>query len=143
MTIGLGALLKALQRKYDHSALEAIIGEGKLWPWFAPQGQELPYITLDPGAADVEYTMGTSRMETIPVSFSIWLSVDTFTSTQVLKTTLEYAEALIALYDDCSLDFGSDDWSLIRMGRTGYFIGPDPDRGWQIRLDYECMIEEV
>jgi hypothetical protein len=145
MTIGLGALLKALQLKFDDIGLDDTYGIETLtlWPWGAPEGVSAPFMTIAPGPVDVDYTMSSSRMETIPVSISTWLAKETFESPYVLAASLSYAEAIIALFDDCTLDFGSDNWSLIRMGRTGYFIGPDPDRGWQIRIDYECMIEEV
>ena len=142
---GMRAVLKAFQAKFDGSDLETLLDGGKLWPWGTPQGIELPYVTVTPDDVAVEYTMGsgTTRMETIPVSFSVWLSLDTFTTVNVLETTMNYYEALQALFDDCALDMSADGWSLLRMGRTGYFIGPDDDKGWQIRADYELLIEEV
>ena len=143
MTIGLGALLKALQTEYEGSALETAVGEGKLWPWGAPEKALLPYVTMVPGEVSVDYVMSASRMETIPVSFSVWLSPETFDTQNVLETTLTYCEALIATFDECTLDFSTDNWSLVRMGRTGYFIGPVEEKGWQIRVDYEVIIEEV
>ena len=144
MTIGLGALMKALQVKVASIVLDTPLTEPVvLWPWGAPEGIAAPYLTMEPKPVDVEYTMGSSRMETIPISISAWLAKETFETPYVLVASLSYAEGIIALFDDCSLDLSADNWSLIRMARTGYFIGPDPDRGWQIRIDYECMIEEV
>ena len=133
-------LIEALQALFDDSALASTLNG--LWFWVVPQGTELPYAVLTTGNVTVDYTMGasTDRAETIPVTITAWLGVDTYTDLQPAEWLLDTYEDLAAVFDDCALTM--HDWELVRCERTGYALESDPDGGWAVRVNYTILIEE-
>jgi len=135
------ALRNAIYAKCAGSALDTLIN-GQILYGKAPAGTRYPYVVFYRVSAGIEKTF-TEEYDNPLIQFSVF-SADPNSSNEVH----EIADAIKALYDECSLTITGSTLIYIKLQSD---VGPmeddsisqdGADGGWACHLDFEVMATE-
>jgi len=137
----LKALRNAIYAKCAGSALDTLIG-GQIYYGKAPTGTRYPYVVFSRVTGNIEKTF--SEEYDLPlIQFSAF-SANSTSSNEVH----DIAEAVKALYDECSLTITGSTLVWMRLQND---IGPldddsisqdGADGGWSCHLDFDVMVSK-
>jgi len=137
----LKALRNAIYAKCSGSTLDTLIN-GQIYYGKAPFGTRFPYVVFSRVTGNIEKTF-TEEYDLPLIQFSVFSATPTSSN-----EAHDIAEAVKALYDECSLTISGS--TLIWM-RLQSDVGPidddsisqdGADGGWACHLDFECMVSK-
>jgi len=133
------ALRNAIYAKCAGSALDTLIN-GQIYYGKAPTGTRYPYVVFSRVAGNIEKTF-TEEYDIPLIQFSVF-SANSSSSNEVH----EIADAVKALYDECSLTITGSTLVWMRLQND---VGPmeddtisqdGADGGWACHMDFDCRV---